>query len=101
MKKIAFLSVVVSLALGSIAFAEAHEHGGKHGLFARVDADGNGKVTKAEADAGAKAFFAEVDTNKDGKLSKDELAAFRSEKLSKFEGKMSDKLWSRDANKDG
>jgi Ca2+-binding EF-hand superfamily protein len=104
MKKIALLSLVTSLALGSIAFAEGRgEDGGKgkHGLFARVDENGDGKVTRTEADVEIKRFFEGADQNHDGKVTKDELAALRDQKLDKMRTRMSDKLWSKDANKDG
>jgi Ca2+-binding EF-hand superfamily protein len=102
MKKIAILSLVTSLALGSIALAEGRgEDGGKHGLFARVDGNGDGKVTRTEADVEIQRFFASADQNHDGKVTKDELAALRDQKLDKLQTRMSEKLWSKDANKDG
>jgi len=101
MKKIVFLSVVASLALGSIAFAEGRPDGAKHGLFARVDENGDGKVTRTEANVEIKRFFERVDGNHDGKVTHDELAALRGDKLDKLRAKMQDKLWSKDANKDG
>jgi Ca2+-binding EF-hand superfamily protein len=104
MKKIVFLSVVASLALGSIALAEGRgEDGGRshHGLFARVDENGDGKVTRAEANVEIKRFFERADQNHDGKVTKDELAALRDQKLDKLRDHMSEKLWSKDANKDG
>ena len=71
--------------------AERHkEHGGKgpegkgpegkgpegkgphRDLFAEADANKDGKVTKAEAQAQADAHFAKLDTNKDGVITKEE-----------------------------
>jgi Ca2+-binding EF-hand superfamily protein len=91
MKKIVFISVLSSLALGSVAFAEAGAHGERHGMFRRLDADGDSKVTQAEATAGATKFFERADQNHDGKLTAAELSAVR----------MDQKLWSKDANGDG
>lgn len=44
-------------------------------LIARMDRNGDGKVSAAEHLAGARAMFNESDTNKDGNLSGDEIAA--------------------------
>lgn len=43
--------------------------------FEALDADKDGKVTKAEVDAARKAAVATTDANNDGKLSADEIAA--------------------------
>ena len=42
-------------------------------MFARLDANKDGAITKAEFDASAKARFQAADANKDGMLSGDEL----------------------------
>ena len=50
-------------------------HGGKQAMFQAIDADKDGKVTQAEAQAFGDARFAKTDTDGDGKLSKAELEA--------------------------
>ena len=44
-------------------------------MFDRMDANGDGKVTRAEAQAAGDAFFAKLDKNGDGVVTKEELKA--------------------------
>lgn len=61
---------------------------------AKADADGNGVLTRAEAQTNATAMFARMDANGDGKLDQSDRAAKRTE--------MQAKAFERfDANKDG
>lgn len=60
----------------------------------RGDADGNGVLTRAEAQAHATTMFARMDANGDGKLDATDRAAKRAE----MQAKMFERL---DANKDG
>lgn len=61
---------------------------------AKADADGNGVLTRAEAQTNATAMFARMDANGDGKLDRSDRAAKRTE--------MQAKAFERfDANKDG
>lgn len=53
------------------AAALAHGPGGK--MFEKLDANSDGKVTVAEAQAGAQARFTALDKNKDGVVTQDEL----------------------------
>jgi len=61
---------------------------------AKGDADGNGVLTRAEAQAHATQMFAKMDANKDGKLDASDRTARRAE----MQAKMFERL---DANKDG
>lgn len=61
---------------------------------AKGDADGNGVLTRAEAQAHAAQMFAKMDANKDGKLD----AADRAARHVEMQAKMFERL---DANKDG
>jgi len=45
-------------------------------VFARADANNDGKVTREEANTWLAARFAEIDTNKDGGLTAEEIRAF-------------------------
>jgi Ca2+-binding EF-hand superfamily protein len=101
MKKALLLACVLGLGGGSVALA----HGGLHGPFARIDADGDGKVTLAEMQKMAGDHFAQVDANKDGRVTKEELASFGEQMRSKHEGdrsaRMDERFAERDTNKDG
>jgi len=63
-------------------------------MFAKIDANHDGKVTRAEADAFMKARAAEIDANHDGKVSVDEIKAFiqkqRDERLAERLARMDD-----------
>ena len=61
---------------------------------ARGDADGNGTLTRAEAEAHATQMFARMDANKDGKID----AADRTAKRAEMQAKMFERI---DADKDG
>ncbi|MCB2048610.1 MAG: EF-hand domain-containing protein [Novosphingobium sp.] len=52
----------IALAAGGAVYAQ------NHGGAMMGDADGNGVITRAEAQAGAAAMFARMDANKDGAL---------------------------------
>ena len=57
---------------------KAGHHKAKHMRGAKADADKDGFITRAEADARAPRLakhFDEIDTNKDGKLSREEMQA--------------------------
>ena len=80
MKKLVALTAVV-LALGVTA-ASAEDHGdGKDGgprglkMFEKLDADGNGSVSKDEFMKAQEEHFAEMDANGDGAFTKDEAEA--------------------------
>lgn len=63
---------------GQISFEElrgAHHKARGEGFLKRLDADGDGKVSKAEALAKATERFDRVDANKDGFITSDEIAA--------------------------
>ena len=72
MKPIPILSAV-ALVTAVAGFAVAHPGMPKGQFFERMDANKDGKVTLAEAEALGKTRFAELDKNKDNVLSPDEL----------------------------
>jgi len=90
MKKslIAGLSAI-ALATGGVAFAHSYGGGGM-----KADTDGNGQVSRAEAEAGAAARFARMDANNDGALT----AADREARMTEHRSKMFTAL---DADKNG
>ena len=72
MKKITVtLACLLALGTASIAFANEGFGPGKH--FAKIDANADGKVTKAEHAKAADARFTLMDANKDGVLTMDEM----------------------------
>jgi len=110
----------VFLAMGGAAFAQTtapaapgpgpkagmghHMEHGEHGggmWFKSVDTDGDGTISKAEADA----LFNKIDTNHDGKLDKSELAAYRKTMMEQRRAEMRAELDARfkaaDKNGDG
>ncbi|CAH9014273.1 EF-hand domain-containing protein [Candidatus Nitrosacidococcus sp. I8] len=70
----------LSLIFSASAFAGSSDKEGRHEkhmekMFSKMDTDGDGKISKGEAQAAAAARFDKVDTNKDGYVTKDEAAA--------------------------
>ena len=87
LKKMIIAALVFAPAL-SIAAQEgtarteqgATKRAGFAGQFKRADADGNGMLSRAEAEKGAPRLardFDAIDTNRDGQLAPDELRAWR------------------------
>lgn len=74
--------IAVAVLMGAAAYAQDTGDKMGHGPgpmfdFATLDADKDGKVTKAEIEAQKTARFEQADTNKDGKLSVEEMTAAR------------------------
>ncbi|SME91807.1 Ca2+-binding protein, EF-hand superfamily [Tistlia consotensis] len=94
MKKLTFSLLGATALVGGLAVAALAQNampgpmpgamdgpGGRHGprimeLFKQIDANGDGQIDKAEAEAFRAARFAEADTNGDGKVTPQELADF-------------------------
>lgn len=89
MKKIALGLTAAAIAMGGIAYAQ----GGK-GQFRGMDADGDGVVTRAEAQATAVKMFEKLDVNNDGKID----AADREARMTERRTERFEEL---DTNKDG
>ncbi len=77
MKKYSMAISAAALAISGVAFAQGPD---KHPGF---DADGDGVVTRAEAQAAATTAFTKLDANKDGKLDKSDREARRAAHLDK------------------
>jgi Ca2+-binding EF-hand superfamily protein len=88
MRKVSLAISAAALAFGGIAYAQMPmDH-------PKIDSNGDGVITRAEAQAGAAAMFARLDVNKDGKLDKSDREARRAE--------MREKVFAMlDTNKDG
>lgn len=89
MKKLTLISVVTALtAVTSLSLAcPGHEGGGR----AKMDPNGDGKVTLDEMREGAKQRFAKLDADKNGVLSQAELSKGHGRRM----------MERADANKDG
>lgn len=72
------LSAVLALsvlAFASPAWAQQQQRGQALEQFMQLDTDGNGSVSRAEAERGRAAMFARLDANRDGALSEAERAS--------------------------
>lgn len=90
--------VLAALALclfASPVLAEGHEGGpgghkgprGPEHFMQKVDADKDGKVSKAEWNAKGDTMFNESDSNTDGFISKEEAQAFHAKRMEKWKAK--------------
>lgn len=96
MKALAFLAALGIASAAAVAVAAPEAHGPMARLKA-ADTNGDGLISKAEAQAALPYLykhFDEIDTNHDGQISPDELQAARQ----KMRNAMFDKM---DANHDG
>ena len=75
------LALSAAALIGLSAFAYADHNGERPNRWAErlaeLDTDGDGNISRAEADAPKFEMFAAADTNADGALSFDEMNAFR------------------------
>ncbi|QDL90738.1 hypothetical protein FDP22_02395 [Paroceanicella profunda] len=112
---LALLVALSPLAAGAASSGGAGPQGhgpSGHGpaMFMKMDADGDGTVTRAEVDAFRKARFDAADANHDGEITRDELVASMTQRLEqerldrekrRAEG-MADRMMARaDGNGDG
>jgi hypothetical protein len=74
MKNVAIaFACLIALGTGSVALAHGGSGPGKH--LAKIDTNGDGKISKAEHTKAADERFARMDVNKDGVLTQDEMKA--------------------------
>ena len=82
-KSIITCMLVSSFATVSLYAQEKKDHPKRdpEALFKKLDTDGDGKISKDEADKSQhkmiKEHFSEIDTNSDGFISKEEFKAFK------------------------
>lgn len=99
MTRTLLLSAVSLAVLGLSAPAFADHHGDKKDMhkkmekhmMKKMDTDGDGKISKAEADAHHEAKFKKMDANGDGFITKDEKEAMR-EKMKEKRGEYKEKM---------
>jgi len=102
---VATLLSLVPIALLAAANTTPNRVVGEHGWFKSFDTNGDGVVTKDEAQAAANAriekTFADLDTNHDGQITQDEVQAARDERRAEMEAKFAERFKEADKNGDG
>lgn len=101
-RKNSSLALACSLALCTLPAAFAGQDSGKH--FKMMDANGDGKISRAEHTAGAKQMFVQCDANKDGTVTAAEMSASmtaQGEKSGKHDKTPVEKIQMIDQNGDG
>lgn len=101
-------ALALLLASGGFAGAAHAQHGpGHHGgnpgqMLEQIDTNGDGDITRAEADAFRAARFADADANNDGVLTQDELTAHHeAERAERRAARQSEMFARMDADGDG
>jgi Ca2+-binding EF-hand superfamily protein len=97
------LAILAIAVAGGAAYAAGGDGKGTRGgwmtgMFERFDADGDGSVTRAEADAAHAASFAAADTDGDGSVNLEELTAALAARAAEQAERMMKRA---DANSDG
>ena len=91
-------------AIGFAADNPAAPKGERGSHFKKADTDGNGTLSRAEAEKGMPGLaknFDQIDTNKDGQLSRDELKAFKKAHKGDRKAKADERFKHADTNGDG
>lgn len=101
------MPVVVACALAlcaTPAFAGGGDHHGKGDHFKLMDADGDGRISRAEHQAGARKMFTQCDANHDGMVTAAEMDAAKlgeGEKADKIHKSSAEKISMLDKDQDG
>ncbi|WP_300029058.1 calcium-binding protein [uncultured Roseobacter sp.] len=100
MKYTAFIAIILAGAVSvTTGVAMARDGGDREAAdFETLDTDGDGQITRAEADALRIAHMSEADTDGDGFLSQAEIEARGAERMRDRSARMIERL---DADKDG
>jgi hypothetical protein len=98
MRTIYALTILTTLAIGTVALAEPN--GGGHGArkLERLDANRDGKVTLAEMKSDASQKFKRLDADKNGRVGKEELAAHHEQMRAKWAQRLAEKRAARGAD---
>jgi Ca2+-binding EF-hand superfamily protein len=84
--KIGFVVLCAIMAFSFVGCAHKKGHHGKdkhHKMWKKMDADGDGVVTREEFDKAHGEKFAKMDANSDGKITKEEKMAYKKSKKKK------------------
>jgi Ca2+-binding EF-hand superfamily protein len=101
------MAVAAAALAGSPAFADHHGgkgkgHGRHHGSIEKMDTDGDGVITREEAQAARKAHMMKADANGDGAVTLEELKAYRDKMREERRENRAERRFKRmDANGDG
>jgi len=88
------IGLLAGISATTLALAGGAYAAQGRGMHPKIDTNGDGVITRAEAEAGATAMFARLDVNKDGKLDKSD----RELHMQHMKTRMFERL---DANSDG
>ena len=95
MKKIFLYAICTGILSTSamVAHANHHERHGdyKHKFFEKMDANGDGVVSKEEFLTQSEKKFSDMDSNRDGNVDKDEAKKFRETMREKIKEKMQER----------
>lgn len=105
---VAAVGVAVAMSLATLAVAgdrKADRAAMADRMWQELDADKDGRLSKAEADAGKRGHlsthFAEIDANQDGFVTREEMQAKRGEMRGKMRDHAKQKWQDADMNGDG
>ena len=119
MKTIAFAAVLVALPLAALAQApgaaapavsadtsqSAAAPGRHHGWFSQWDTNGDGQISREEAQAAGAAMalkrFDKLDLDKDGRVTREEIQQAHAERRAAFQQKFAARFQAADTNGDG
>lgn len=93
------LALMTATAIAPAAFAQgAPERGGRPNIMAMLDLDGDGQITRAEAEGAMTARFAEADIDENGTLSLAEMQALEQTRQA---DRLAERFQRMDANGNG
>jgi Ca2+-binding EF-hand superfamily protein len=102
-----FVALGAAILLAALVDASASDKRGDRAdrMWQELDADKDGRISKAEADAGKRGHlsehFSEIDSNQDGFVTREEMQAKRAAMRSQMRDKAQQKWQEADLNSDG
>jgi hypothetical protein len=98
-------ALAIAALLGSHAMAGDNPRSDAPHDTLRADTDGDGRVSRAEAEAASSKksaeWFDKLDTNKDGYVTQDEISQAKSTRRADMKARFDERFTEADANKDG
>jgi len=103
--KTPFYALAIAALLGGHAMAGDSPRSDAPRDTPRADTDGDGRVSRAEAEAASSKksseWFEKLDTNKDGYVTQDEISQAKATRRADMKARFDDRFQEADANKDG